>query len=84
MSAQAETMTATVDEFWNMVGGRVGDTTNSQPKAIGQKPVAKAQEAGRVATVQLKTKTRKAAERQGRQKRPDEVIPLEEGDFRDF
>ncbi|MBI5579201.1 MAG: hypothetical protein HY895_08610 [Deltaproteobacteria bacterium] len=84
MSAQAETMRAMVSDLLNMVGGRVGDTANSQPKVIGKKPVAGAREAGRAVTVQPIAKTRKAAGPQGRQKRPDEVIPLEEGDFKDF
>jgi methyl-accepting chemotaxis protein len=84
MSAQAETMKAMVNDLLTMVGGGLGKDGTSPPKKVGQKPAAKVQQAGSTVKGQLKAKYGKANEAKGRQKRPDEVVPLEEGGFKDF
>jgi len=84
MSAQAETMKAMVNDLLAMIGGGLQKDANSPQKRVGEKLAAKIKEAGGAVTNQLKAKTKKASKRQNKQKRPDEVIPLEEGDFKDF
>ncbi|HSM91044.1 MAG TPA: methyl-accepting chemotaxis protein [Desulfobacterales bacterium] len=84
MSAQAETMRAMVNDLMAMVGGGLRKDAVSPQRRVGQKPAAKVLDTGLSAANQLKAKTRKASGTQGRQKKPDEVIPLEEGDFKDF
>ena len=84
MNAQAETMKAMVKDLLAMVGGGLQKEATSPAKNGGEKLSAMVQEAGLSVTPQRKAKTRKVTGPRGRQKRPDEVIPLEEGDFKDF
>jgi methyl-accepting chemotaxis protein len=83
MSAQAETMKAMVNDLLAMVGGGLKTDDASSQKA-GRKLATKVVAAGRNVTAQLKAKAKKPDGTQGRQKRPEEVIPLGEDDLKDF
>jgi methyl-accepting chemotaxis protein len=84
MSAQAETMKGMVNDLLSMVGGGLKKDGVSPEKKHGRKPASKSLGAGRAATTSLKVKTRKADGAQGTLKRPEDVIPLEEVDLKDF
>ena len=79
MSAQAETMKAMVNELLVLVDGGVRKDTNTPAKGIGRKLAVVVQ-----ATAKLKEKTKKANLQKGKSKDPEEMIPLEDGDFKDF
>jgi methyl-accepting chemotaxis protein len=88
MSAQAEAMRKIVEDLIILVGGRNGERSRY---AVGRRK--KAKNAGTVIPPGLR-KTLPSSSRKGREKkspapegkevRPEEVIPMEEGDFRDF
>jgi methyl-accepting chemotaxis protein len=84
MSAQAETMKGMVSDLLAMVGGGQKKDGASPDKQHGRKLASKLLVAGRAATDQLKAKARKADGAPGKTKRPEDVIPLEEADFKDF
>jgi methyl-accepting chemotaxis protein len=84
MSAQAETMKGMVNDLLAMVGGGQKKDEVSLEKKHGRKLTAKLRGAGRAATAQLKAKGRKTDGTPGKPKRPEEVIPLEEADLKDF
>jgi len=84
MSAQAETMKGMVNDLLAMVGGGLKKDGASAEKKHGGKLTTKLLDAGCAATAQMKVKARKADGTPGRPKRPEEVIPLEEADLKDF
>jgi methyl-accepting chemotaxis protein len=84
MSAQAETMKGMVNDLLAMVGGGLKKRGVPPEKKHARKLTSKLLGAGRAATDQLKTKTRRADGAQGKTKRPEDVIPLEEADLKDF
>jgi methyl-accepting chemotaxis protein len=80
MSAQAETMKAMVNDLLAMVGGgQKADGASSSTKP-GRNSASQVVEAGR----NVKARAKKPEGIQGRQKRPDEVIPLGADDLKDF
>jgi len=84
MSAQAETMKGMVNDLLAMVGGGLKKDGASAEKMHGGRLTTKLLGAGRAATAQLKAKGRKTDGTPGKPKRPEEVIPLEEADLKDF
>jgi len=84
MSAQAETMKGMVNDLLAMVGGGLKKEGISPEKKHGRKLTSKLLGAGRTATAQMKAKTRKADGTLGKPNRPEDVIPLEEADLKDF
>jgi methyl-accepting chemotaxis protein len=84
MSAQAETMKGMVNDLLTMVGGGLKKDGASPEKKHGRKLTTKFLGAGRAAPAHLKVKARKADGTPGKPKRPEEVIPLEEADLKDF
>ena len=84
MSAQAETMKGMVNDLLAMVGGGLEKGGISPEKKHARKLTSKLLGAGRAATAQVKAKTRKAEGTQGKPNRPEDVIPLEEADLKDF
>jgi len=80
MSAQAETMKAMVNDLLAMVGGGLKADGASSSTMPGRNSASQVVEAGR----KVKARAKKPEGKQGRQKRPDEVIPLGEDDLKDF
>jgi methyl-accepting chemotaxis protein len=84
MSAQAETMKAMVNELLTLVAGGVRKDANQPPKGVGKKLAAKIQRARRAANAKLQDKVKKQDLQKDKSKSPAEMIPLEDGDFKDF
>ena len=84
MSAQAETMKAMVTDLLAMVGGSLKTDDASSPPRAGRKLASQVVAAGRKVPARLKAGATKPDGIQGRQKSPDEVIPLGEDDLKDF
>jgi len=84
MSAQAETMKGMVNDLLAMVGGGLKKDGVSPDKKRGRKMASRLPDSGRAATARLNAKARKADGTPGKAKRPEDVIPLEEADLKDF
>ncbi len=84
MSAQAETMKGMVNDLLAMVGGTSKKETPAPPQKAGRKLAARVPGMNRAATARSKARTQKAQDTPGKPKSPEQVIPLEEADFKDF
>lgn len=84
MSAQAEQMKGFVDELVALVAGSAGAGQRvTQTKAAASKGIAKRGLAAIAKKVKTK-KTKEVAVHQAREVGPEQVIPMEDGDFKDF
>ena len=83
MNAQAEQMKAAVEELVAMVGGsKNGSRRNTQTRVTGPKSLT-----GRALAAfgtRIKDKGAKAVVHQAKEINPEQVIPLDDGDFKDF
>jgi methyl-accepting chemotaxis protein len=84
MSAQAETMKGMVNDLLAMVGGASKREAAAPPKKVGRKLTLRALGMGRAAAAPPKSSPQKAQGAQGKPRRPEQVIPLEGDDFKDF
>ena len=92
MNAQAEQMKGIVDKLLDLVGGRKNEVSRRYGAAAGEKHVGTM--IGGVVRKALKAPARKTEEvavpkaqpepRRGREVKPEEVIPMEEEEFKDF
>jgi methyl-accepting chemotaxis protein len=84
MSAQAETMKGMVNDLLAMVGGASKKETAAPLQKAGRKLASRVPGMGRAAAAEPKSKSRKAPGGQDKPKRPEQAIPLEGDDFKDF
>jgi methyl-accepting chemotaxis protein len=84
MSAQAETMKSMVNDLLALVGGGLNTGGTPPEKKHARKTASRLLSAGRAATAERKVKPSKAVGTRGKPKRPEDVIPLEEADLKDF
>ncbi|MEA3487556.1 MAG: methyl-accepting chemotaxis protein [Thermodesulfobacteriota bacterium] len=84
MNAQAEQMKTFVDDLVAMVGGSRGQKSEVGGRGSGNRGQKKALPVSTKKTGALAVRKTKAAVSQGAEVSPDQVIPMEEGDFKDF
>ncbi|MBI5581205.1 MAG: hypothetical protein HY895_18810 [Deltaproteobacteria bacterium] len=83
MSTQADTLMSVVDKLAGLVGGDKARTIGRPKKVLRAQKAASPVPAGQ-ASVPNKFKGKKSASSSSRSPRPEEVIPLDEADFKDF
>lgn len=81
LNAQAEQMKGFVGELVAVVGGSGGETVSSKQYAVGREKRKQAKKTGAVIGKATAAPVKKAG---GKEANPEQVIPLDDDDFKDF